>query len=560
VNRSRSILKALAFLSAGLVLAWSASMAQASRSPGGSGSTSGGSGSTSGGGDTIDAPDPKIDDSSSGGPDSSDQADEPSGSSHGGSGDSSSNDSGDDSGSHGGSSDSGSGDSGTSGSSGDSGTSGGSLGGSGDSGTSGGSGSGGSSGGSGDSGTSGGSGDGGTSGGSSGTSGKSGSNSSGDEQSSSGNTHTTADNKSGSTNSSGAAKVESYLEIAETEHGDRYVKGEVVIMSSRHDMASLISKGGLKVIESFSLASMGLNGYRVQVPSNADEQKVLGQLRKLDPKSIATLNHVYVPARGVTTNLPGDSAVASVVVSKRTNARIGLVDAHVDSKHPLLKSVRVASRVFGVANAVEDNHGTAVASRIAEVAPGATLFVASVFSEMSSGNEIASVYAIAKGLSWLSDNKVPVINLSLTGPSNPILQDITSRLTAQGFLLVAAVGNEGPHAPAQYPAAYDGVIGVTAVDDQQHVYLYANQGSYVDFAARGVNRVVATGAGKTETASGTSFAAPVIAVALARLLPRPDKALASKAEAELERQAKDLGEPGRDSVFGFGVIEPTPVD
>jgi ethanolamine utilization microcompartment shell protein EutS len=305
---------------------------------------------------------------------------------------------------------------------------------------------------------------------------------------------------------------------------------------------------------------MGLNGYRVQVPANADEQKILRQLHKLDPKSIATLNHIYVPARGVMTT-PSDRTVgAGSLAAKRTNARIGLVDAHVDSKHPLLKSVRVASRVFGVANAAEDNHGTAVASRIAEAAPGANLYVASVFSEMSSGNEIASVYAIAKGLEWLSVNKVPVINLSLTGPSNPILKEITSRLTAQGFLLVAAVGNEGPHAPAQYPAAYDGVIGVTAVDDQEHVYLYANQGSYVDFAAPGVNTVVASGSGKTETASGTSFAAPVIAVALARLLPRPDKALATKAEAELEKQAKDLGAPGRDSVFGYGVIEPTPVD
>jgi hypothetical protein len=324
-------------------------------------------------------------------------------------------------------------------------------------------------------------------------------------------------------------------------------------------MASLISKRGLQIIETFSLASLGLNGYRVSVPSREDEQKVLGQLRKLDPKGVATLNHVYMPARGVSTAISGAASEAPSV-AKRTNARIGLVDARVDTKHPLLKSVSVATRIFGVANAPDDNHGTAVASRIAVSAPGANLFVASVFSELSSGDEIASVDAIAKGLEWLSANKVPVINLSLTGPSNPILQAVTSRLVEKGFLLVAAVGNEGPHAPAQYPAAYEGVIGVTAVDAENHVYLYANQGDYVDFAAPGVNAVVATGSGKTEKASGTSFAAPVIAVALARMMPRPDKSLATKAEAELERQAKDIGAPGRDSVFGYGVIEPTTVD
>ena len=52
-------------------------------------------------------------------------------------------------------------------------------------------------------------------------------------------------------------------------------------MSSRHDMASLISKHGLKIIETFNLASLGLNGYRVSVPSADDEQKVLDQLKNL---------------------------------------------------------------------------------------------------------------------------------------------------------------------------------------------------------------------------------------------------------------------------------------
>ncbi len=211
---------------------------------------------------------------------------------------------------------------------------------------------------------------------------------------------------------------------------------------------------------------------------------------------------------------------------------------------------------LGLASPTSDSHGTAVASRIAEAAPGSRIFVASVFSELRDGEEVASVDAIARALDWLARNRIPVINMSLAGPPNPVLEAVTGRLVSRGHKLVAAVGNEGPNADAQYPAAYDGVVGVTAVDRRNQIYIYANQGDYVDFAAPGVDTTVAGPDGHTETVSGTSYAAPVIAVELARRLQRPDRVLAIRAENELAKSAKDLGEPGRDPVFGFGVIAP----
>jgi minor extracellular protease Epr len=117
------------------------------------------------------------------------------------------------------------------------------------------------------------------------------------------------------------------------------------------------------------------------------------------------------------------------------------------------------------------------------------------------------------------------------------------------------VGNEGPQAPPQYPAAYDDVVGVTAVDSKYRVYLYANQGNYVDFAAPGVETTVANAAGAKETVSGTSYAAPIVTVAFARLVNRPDKALVDAAMRTLAGQAQDLGAPGRDPIFGHGLID-----
>ena len=91
--------------------------------------------------------------------------------------------------------------------------------------------------------------------------------------------------------------------------------------------------------------------------------------------------------------------------------------------------------------------------------------------------------------------KIPVINLSLSGPANPLLEAMAAHVSAKGHILVAAVGNEGPHAAPQFPAAYENVVGVTAVDQQDRVYLYANQGDYVDFAASGVDTSVAKSSG-----------------------------------------------------------------
>jgi hypothetical protein len=61
--------------------------------------------------------------------------------------------------------------------------------------------------------------------------------------------------------------------------------------------------------------------------------------------------------------------------------------------------------------------------------------------------------------------------------------------------------------------------------------------------------------GVSQTVSGTSFASPVVAVEIARRLPKPDAGAARKAVEALAAQAIDLGAPGRDPVFGYGLIE-----
>ena len=78
------------------------------------------------------------------------------------------------------------------------------------------------------------------------------------------------------------------------------------------------------------------------------------------------------------------------------------------------------------------------------------------------------------------------------------------------------------------------------------------------FAALGVDVQAIGSDGGVQVVSGTSFASPVVAVELARRHVRPDPASAQKALRAVVAEAVDLGAPGRDPVFGYGLIESRP--
>jgi len=203
-------------------------------------------------------------------------------------------------------------------------------------------------------------------------------------------------------------------------------------------------------------------------------------------------------------------------------------------------------------------HATAVASLLAGrtegfrgAAPGATLYVADVYGATPAGG---SALSVVRGLGWLAQRKTPVINISLVGPPNALLEAGVAALIAKGHVVVAAVGNDGPGAAPLYPAAYPGVVAVTGVDARRRVLPEAGRGAYVSFAAPGADMAAAGLDAELVGVRGTSFAAPLAAGRLARLLPRPDPALAQRAVELLGREASDLGAPGRDPVYGRGLV------
>jgi len=103
--------------------------------------------------------------------------------------------------------------------------------------------------------------------------------------------------------------------------------------------------------------------------------------------------------------------------------------------------------------------------------------------------------------------------------------------------------------PPSYPAAQAGVVAVTDVDRNNVVASDASQGDYIDLAAPGVDLWVAAPGGGGRYTSGSSMAAPLVAAALARLD-------GSSTQGELLfRMAKDLGQPGKDPIYGWGMLQ-----
>ena len=81
--------------------------------------------------------------------------------------------------------------------------------------------------------------------------------------------------------------------------------------------------------------------------------------------------------------------------------------------------------------------------------------------------------------------------------------------------MVAAVGNDGPAAPPQYPASYPGVIAVTGVDAKDRALREAGRAAHLDFAAPGADLAAALPGKGYTSVRGTSFAAPLVSARLA---------------------------------------------
>jgi len=332
--------------------------------------------------------------------------------------------------------------------------------------------------------------------------------------------------------------------------GDLVVRAEVVAIDITADALAGAQKAQFVVLRSEELADLGVKITVLQTPQGMSASRGLKRLRKLDPEGTYDYNHVYLDSGEA-----GTAATAKGVVepghSFRGTGRVGLIDGGVDENHEAFAHIRIHHNGCD-GKAVPSPHGTAVAYLLASRDGIGEIFAADVYCGEAFGGAVDTV---SSALGWMARERVAVINVSLVGPRNKLMERVVKALVARGHVIVAAVGNDGPAAPPLYPASYDGVIGVTAVDEKHRVLIEACRGKQVDFAALGADINAAAGAPNVYVpVRGTSFAAPIIAKLFATELESPDPAQARNAIAKWTGIANDLGKPGRDDVYGEGEL------
>jgi subtilisin family serine protease len=352
-----------------------------------------------------------------------------------------------------------------------------------------------------------------------------------------------------------ARLIREHPEVVEAdEHGDPVVRGEVLALAPSAAALGAARRAGFRIIGRTTSAELGLDSATLKAPDGLSAREALRRLQALDPQGQYEFDHIYQESGETGGAARGEASGGRAP----RNVRVGLIDGSADAEHPALRRANLVQQAFAPGGARVTAHATAVASLLAGddgafhgAAAGATLLVADVYGRTPAGGSAA---AIVKALAWLARSRVGVINISLVGPPNLVLGAAVRGLAERGVLLVAAVGNDGPAAPPLYPAAYPGVVAVTGVDARRQALPEAGRGRYVAFAAPGAQMAAAAPGGGFTAVRGTSFAAPIVAGELARELPTPDPAGAARALGRLQAAAVDLGSPGRDPVYGFGLV------
>ena len=293
----------------------------------------------------------------------------------------------------------------------------------------------------------------------------------------------------------------------------------------------------------------------VLVPPGVSTQRALRELRAADPGGSYDFDHLFTSTQAATAR-GGDTPATAL--PEAVEIRVGLIDGGVDALHSVFATRR--PELSGCdGKPVPSEHGTAVASlfvgRSPEfhgAAPGATLVAVDVYCGASAPG--GRVRDIVLALAELMGANVRVINMSVVGPDNAVLAAVIRKVIAQQIVIVAASGNDGPNAAPLYPAAYPGVVAVTAVDAHEKLLMEASGGEHVRFAAPGADMLAASLDGSYAAVRGTSYASPLVAGLIARLLAHEDAVGVEQVVQQLAATAAKSGNAARDRRYGYGLV------
>ncbi len=205
--------------------------------------------------------------------------------------------------------------------------------------------------------------------------------------------------------------------------------------------------------------------------------------------------------------------------------RVAVVDSGIEAGHPMVGGV-IRGAVLTLDESADDGvnvveephedlygHGTACAGIIRSLAPEVELVSVRVLGSNLKG----SARTFARGLEWCIDQRVDIVNLSLSTGNDRYFEtfhDLVDRAAFAGVLLVSAMNNEPK---TTIPSEFAGVFSVACAPDTDRERILHNPAAPAEWGAAGIDVEIAWSGGGTMTATGNSFAAPVVAGHLARL-------------------------------------------
>lgn len=249
-------------------------------------------------------------------------------------------------------------------------------------------------------------------------------------------------------------------------------------------------------------------------------------------------------------------------VSQGEGVTVAVIDSGVDASHPdlqggVLPGTDMLDPAVSVDGRVDsDGHGTRMAGLIAGrgrllgIAPKAKILPIRAIPLETAPD------LIAPAVDWAIDHGATVINLSAGGPiSNLYDEQAIERAVAADIVVVAGAGN-GAGGPIQYPAGYAGVVAVTGVDRQGRHAAISSVGFQAVVAAPAVDIYSTTLHHGYSTATGTSDATAIVSGIIALIRSKYPSLSAEEVLHRLTATADDRGPPGRDDVYGYGIVDP----
>ena len=245
---------------------------------------------------------------------------------------------------------------------------------------------------------------------------------------------------------------------------------------------------------------------------------------------------------------------------------VAIVDSGINADHPEFAGRLVAGYDWVNRDDTpedEHGHGTHVAGIVAAgingvghagVCPTCKIMPVKVLNQNNQG----TWSMVANGILFAKRNGAKVINLSLGAFSgSDVVRQAIEQAQAEGVIVVAAAGNNASSAP-YYPAAYPGVIGVSATDNMDQLWGLSNRGDNIDLSAPGY-RIYSTyndlSTGGYAYMTGTSMAAPFVTGLAALVLAySPTELTGDEVVALLQENADDKGDAGWDLLYGHGRI------